>query len=67
MRIFHIIGIPYHSLFPGMAEFEIEKYRRVGHRAMVQAYQDEMLRIPPKEMMEQRFRAIENYHNSFSG
>jgi len=67
MRIFHLAGAPYHSLFPGMVEFEIAKYKRVGHRQMVQVYEREMENLPPKEMLEQRFRAIENYHDSFAG
>lgn len=67
MRIFHLAGAVYHSLFPGMVEFEIEKYKRVGHRQMVQVYETEMASLPPKRDLEQRFRAIENYHESFSG
>lgn len=67
MRIFHLAGAPYHSLFPGMVEFEMEKYRRVGHRQMVQVYENEMKNLPPKAVLEQRLRAIENYHDSFAG
>jgi hypothetical protein len=67
MRIFHIIGATYHSLFAGMVQFEIEKYRRVGHRGMVEVYEREMASLPSRSSLELRFKAIENYHNSFSG
>jgi hypothetical protein len=50
-----------------MAQFEIAKYRRVGHRVMVEVYEREMASLPSRDILELRFKAIENYHNSFSG
>lgn len=67
MRIFHLCGPVYHSLFPGMVEFEIAKYKRIGHKGMVSTYETQVKRLPPKEDLERRFRVIENYHDSFRG
>lgn len=66
MRIFHIIGASYHSLFPGMVQFEMQKYKMVGYHKMVENYKTELANLPPRSDLELRFRAIENYHNSFS-
>jgi hypothetical protein len=67
MRMFHLCGPVYHSLFPGMLEFELAKYRRIGHKGMVSVFEAQSKTLPPREILEQRFRAIENYHDAFSG
>lgn len=67
MRMFHIAGPTYHSLFAGMIEFEIEKYKRVGHQGMVEVFETQRMTLPPRTILDQRFRAIDNYHDAFSG
>jgi hypothetical protein len=67
MRIFHLHGPHDHSIFAGMVNFEIAKYRRIGHSRLVALYEEQVKRLPPKDVLEKRFRAIERYHESFVG
>jgi hypothetical protein len=67
IRIFHVSGPIYHSMFPGMVDFEIAKYRRIGHKVMVDAFEDQVKRLPPKEVLDLRLKVIEGYHESFDG
>jgi hypothetical protein len=55
MKVFHVIGPAYASLF-GMLDFEIAKYQRLGRGEIVQWYQTER-RPAPKELAT-RFRNI---------
>lgn len=67
MRIFHLMGPEYASYFPGMLDFEIAKYAAVGHTKMVGLYESSRSRLPDREFLRRRLKAIENFHNSFYG
>jgi len=57
MRVFHVIGPEYASLF-GMLDLEIEKYRRLGRTDIVDWYVRASAALPAKSLLEQRFREI---------
>lgn len=56
MKVFHVIGPQYASLF-GMLDAEVEKYRRLGRTEIVDWYQGARPSLPPIEELQQRFEA----------
>lgn len=56
-KVFHVIGPEYASHFH-MLEFEIQKYRRLGRREIVQWYEEAKHRLPPKEELQMRVEAV---------
>jgi hypothetical protein len=56
MKVFHTIGPEYASLF-GMLDAEIDKYRRLGRREIVEWYSGARATLPPVEVLAERFAA----------
>jgi hypothetical protein len=56
-KVFHVIGPEYASYF-NMLEFEIQKYRRLGRREIVDWYEGAKKRLPPAEELHTRVEAI---------
>jgi len=56
MKVFHVIGPQYASLF-GMLDSEVEKYRRLGRLDIVDWYLGAKPSLPPIDELQRRFTA----------
>jgi Glycosyltransferase like family 2 len=57
MKVFHVIGPEYASLF-GMLDLEIDKYRRLGRVDIVRWYEEARRALPPRPQLQDRVDAI---------
>jgi len=64
IKMFHVVGPVYVSYY-GMLDFEIEKYKRVSHQAVVNWYETARASLPPKAEVENRIRGIEAHFESY--
>lgn len=53
MKMFHVSGPYYHAAF-GMLDFEIEKYRAVGHPEIAKGLEEWKDKLPSKQIMEDK-------------
>lgn len=63
-KVFHVIGPQYASYF-NMIEFEIEKYRRLGRREIVEWYEGAKKGLPAREELHERVEAILKHLDTF--
>jgi hypothetical protein len=58
MRVFHVIGPEYASLFD-MLDFEIAKYRSIGRGDIVNWYETARPSLPARGVLEQHYAAMQ--------
>lgn len=56
-KVFHVIGPQYASFF-NMLDFEIDKYKKLGRREIVQWYERERHRLPESHILEKNIEKI---------